>query len=99
MRIRKRWAVLGTIAAAAAALYANNASWAAKPEGRLTLQAHRGVHQPFSRDGLTHTSCTAAKSLPTTHRFIENTLPSIEAAFGHGADLVEIDVHPTTDGE
>src|SRR5690606_3207226 len=33
------------------------------------------------------------------HGLLENTLPSMEAAFGAGADIVEIDVHPTTDGQ
>ena len=31
-------------------------------------------------------------------RYLENTIASIEAAFAAGADIVEFDVHPTTDG-
>ena len=30
--------------------------------------------------------------------FLENTLPSMRAAFEAGADIVEFDIHPTTDG-
>jgi glycerophosphoryl diester phosphodiesterase len=41
--------------------------------------------------------CTADEIRPPQHRFIENTLPSIEAAFGYGATMVEIDVQPTAD--
>jgi glycerophosphoryl diester phosphodiesterase len=37
--------------------------------------------------------------LPPRHEFLENTLPSIGAAFALGADVVEFDVHPTTDGK
>src|SRR5690606_33743716 len=33
-----------------------------------------------------------------THGLLENTLPSMQAAFAAGADIVELDVHPTTDG-
>jgi glycerophosphoryl diester phosphodiesterase len=89
----------GAAVVASTALYLNNASWIARPEGELTLVSHRGVHQPFSRDGLTMQSCTAAKSLPVDHTFIENTLPSIRRAFELGAHVVEIDVLPSRDGE
>jgi len=34
-----------------------------------------------------------------THGYLENTLPSMEAAFANGADIVEFDIHPTTDGQ
>lgn len=80
-------------------LYAANNSWSARPSGELTVLAHRGVAQRFSEEGLTMQSCTADKSIPTGHRFIENTIPSIRKAFDLGADMVEIDIQPTTDGE
>ena len=35
---------------------------------------------------------------PAEHRFLENTLAAFSAAFAAGADIVEFDVHPTTDG-
>ena len=35
--------------------------------------------------------------LPPNHEYLENTIPSIEAAFEHGADVVEFDVHRTVD--
>jgi Glycerophosphoryl diester phosphodiesterase family len=48
---------------------------------------------------LTATTCTAARIHPPEHPFIENTLPSMRAAFAAGADIVELDIHPTTDGQ
>ena len=42
-------------------------------------------------------TCTADRINPPTHDFIENTLPSMEAAFADGADVVELDVHLTPD--
>jgi len=69
------------------------------PYSRATLLAHRGVHQDFHRDGLDAATCTAARIYPPTHAFLENTIESIAEAFRHGANMVEIDVHPTTDGE
>jgi glycerophosphoryl diester phosphodiesterase len=83
---------------AAAVFLLNTNLLAPARHGTPMLIAHRGLGQPFSRDGLTGDTCTAAQSLPAGHRFIENTLPSIEAAFAAGADAVEFDVQPTTDG-
>jgi glycerophosphoryl diester phosphodiesterase len=37
--------------------------------------------------------------LPSTHQYLENTISSMRAGFTIGADIVELDVHPTTDGE
>lgn len=59
--------------------------------------AHRGVSQPYDRVGLTHQTCTARHLLPATHRWLENTLASMQAAFDAGADVVEIDVQRTAD--
>lgn len=65
----------------------------------FTLISHRGVHQTFSREGLENDTCTAKRIYPPTHNFIENTIPSIRKAFEYGADIVEIDIHPTTDNQ
>lgn len=97
--MRKRWIALGLVGAVVAGLYAVNNSWSASPSGRLIVLAHRGVHHTYSDEGLTRDSCTATKIYPPTHAFIENTLPSMREAFRLGADAVEIDIHPTTDGE
>jgi glycerophosphoryl diester phosphodiesterase len=37
--------------------------------------------------------------LPPTHGYLENTNPSMDASFRAGADIVEFDIHPTTDGK
>jgi len=97
--VKKRHAVLAVVALAAAGLYAVNNSWSANPTGELQILAHRGVHHTYGKEGLTRDSCTATAIHPPTHDFIENTLPSMREAFRLGADAVEIDVHPTTDGE
>ncbi|MAS05214.1 MAG: glycerophosphodiester phosphodiesterase [Ahrensia sp.] len=89
------------IAVIVSALYLWNASWiaGAPAEPQIGLIAHRGVHQTFSREGLTNDTCTAERIFPPEHRFLENTIPSMRAAFDAGADIVELDVHPTTDGQ
>lgn len=78
-----------------------NASWIApRPEGRLLLVAHRGLAQQFSRDGVDNDTCTATRIRPPgDNLYIENTLPSIFKASRMGAGAVEIDVHPTRDGQ
>jgi len=76
----------------------NASCLAPHPERSVQLMAHRGVHQTFSLEGVTAHSCTAEQTLPAPHGFLENTLPSIRAAFEAGADVVEVDVHRTADG-
>jgi glycerophosphoryl diester phosphodiesterase len=81
-------------------VYLANASWLANPStGRPTLIAQRGVHQLFEGSIDDPHDCRAGHILPPRHRLIENTLPSIEAAIGAGADVVEVDVRETADGE
>lgn len=77
---------------------ANSSAWTDPQPGPPTLLAHRGVAQRFDERGVQNDTCTAQRMLPPRHAFLENTLPSIAASFAAGADLVEIDVHPTTDG-
>ncbi len=98
MRRIVRFALI-VIAIVAAAIWLNNTTLWTSPETKPTLLAHRGLAQTYSAAGLTATTCTAARIFPPEHGFIENTLPSMRAAFAAGADIVELDVHPTTDGQ
>lgn len=97
--MRKRWIALGAAALLIGAVVLFNAPFWGKPDGGLWLLAHRGVHHNYAREGLTNETCTAERVHPITHGLIENTLPSMQAAFDAGADMIELDVHPTTDGE
>ncbi len=73
----------------------------ALPAQPLSFQivSHRGVHQTFPLDNLQNDTCTAKIIDPPTHSFLENTIDSISEAFRHGADMVEIDIHSTTDNQ
>jgi glycerophosphoryl diester phosphodiesterase len=87
-------------AAVVAAVYLHNSSLLVGHQaGKPTLLAHRGIAQRFDERGVTNDTCTAAQMLPPTHGYLENTIPSIRAGFDAGADIVELDVHPTTDGK
>src|SRR5262245_10796430 len=98
--MKKRIWVAGTIAIAVAAIYLNNTNLlAGHREGRPALLAHRGIAQRFDERDLTNDTCTATRMLPPSHRYLENTIDSMRAGFAAGADIIELDVHPTTDGE
>jgi glycerophosphoryl diester phosphodiesterase len=98
----KRWLVriILVLAVFAFGVWLNNTSlFVGAPEHGPLLLAHRGVHQTYSREGLKSDTCTAERIHPPTHGYLENTLASMEAAFAAGADIVEFDIHPTTDGQ
>ncbi len=78
-----------------------NASWlAGKPLGGVRLIAHRGVAQQFDHKGIDrYTSCTATRIEPPVHDYLENTVRSLQTAWQMGADMVELDVAPTADGQ
>jgi glycerophosphoryl diester phosphodiesterase len=87
-------------AALVAAVYLWNASWLAPAQtGETRFIAHRGVHQSFDLTGVENDTCTATRIRGPVVDEIENTIPAMQAAFAAGADYVELDVHPTTDGK
>ncbi|CAN7274148.1 glycerophosphodiester phosphodiesterase family protein [Bradyrhizobium sp. LjRoot220] len=97
---RKIKYVAAAFAVVAAGIYVNNTNLlTAHHKGKTVLLAHRGVAQRFDERDLKNDTCTAARMLPPTHGYLENTIRSMRAAFEAGADIVEIDMHPTTDGE
>jgi glycerophosphoryl diester phosphodiesterase len=64
----------------------------------LDLVAHRGLHTNWEKGAYDRaTGCEAAHMLEPTQPYIENTLPSIGAAFELGATIVEIDIRRTSD--
>lgn len=92
---------LAATALVVGALWLGNTSLLAPhPQGTPIVLAHRGVHQTFRRAGIDRqATCTARRIFPPTNPYLENTLPSMKASFAAGADMLELDVHPTTDGE
>lgn len=92
----KRMAKL--LALAGLGLWVGNTSLLTTPSGdqHPGLIAHRGVHQVFA--GPDRNTCHAQQIAPPQHGFIENTIPSMRAAFEAGANVVELDVHLTPDG-
>ena len=88
------------IAVFAAAVYLSNTNHlTGHHDGKPVLLAHRGIAQRFDERDLKNDTCTATRMLPSTHPYLENTIDSMRAGFAAGADIVELDIHPTTDGE
>jgi len=97
--MKKRMKVLCGLGGILLGLYLFNTSRFAPPAAHeLTLLSHRGVHQSFDFEGVENDTCTAKLIHKPVHDFIENTLPSMQAAFAAGADIIELDIHPTSDG-
>lgn len=97
LRILAYFAVFVVVFAAVLFLL-NTSVLAPAPEAKPLVIAHRGLGQTFHREGLTGETCTAERIFPPEHEYLENTIASFAAAFDAGADIVEFDVHPTTDG-
>lgn len=66
---------------------------------KTQILAHRGVHQTYHTENLDNNTCTATRIDPPTHDFMENTIPSLLETIKLGADIIEIDIHPTTDND
>ncbi|WP_221565364.1 glycerophosphodiester phosphodiesterase family protein [Alkalihalobacillus sp. TS-13] len=81
-------------------MYLNNSSFFTKERnGDPLLLAHRGLSQTFSMEGIKGDTCTAERIHEPDHPYLENTIPSMEAAFDAGADMVEFDIRPTKDDQ
>ncbi|MDR7078917.1 glycerophosphoryl diester phosphodiesterase [Neobacillus niacini] len=81
-------------------MFLNNSSIFTKDrDADPLLLAHRGLGQTFSMEGITGNTCTAERIHPPEHPYLENSIPSMEAAFENGADVVELDIKPTKDGQ
>jgi glycerophosphoryl diester phosphodiesterase len=97
--MRLRVYATGILLSVTSVIYLTNSSLLlAPPASGPTLLAHRGLAQTYDLTGVTAETCTASRMHPPTHDHLENTIASMSAAFDLGADVVEFDVHPTTDG-
>jgi len=98
--LKKKFKFAAAAIVVLAAIYANNTNrLAVHREATPVLLAHRGIAQRFDERDLKNDTCTAARMLPSGHDYLENTIASMRAGFAAGADIVELDVHPTTDDE
>lgn len=79
-------------------LWLNNTSlFVDRSEKEVTLIAHGALGQTYDLEGVQWDTNTAAIIHEPEHTYIENTIPSIQAAFDCGADIVEFDIRMTAD--
>jgi glycerophosphoryl diester phosphodiesterase len=96
----RAWTRAATVACAAVALlYLGNASWIWGRPGKADLVTHLGMSQHFDERGLSLYDCKGDRMLPPTHAFLENTIAGVGRALELGADIADIDIQPTRDGD
>lgn len=95
--------IVWVLAVIVAFVFLNNSSFLTRQawhaDERPLLLAHRGLAQTFPMEGITGETNTARRIYEPEHPYLENTIPSMEAAFLAGADIVELDVQRTKDGQ
>lgn len=79
-------------------MWLNNANFKSN-QGNYQWMAHRGVHQTFDVQTVDDSTNTASIIHKPTHDYVENTIPSIQAAFDCGATVVELDIMRTKDDQ
>ena len=76
-------------------IYFNNTSRFTDPVSTVpSIFAHRGMGQRYDIP-IESSTCIAVHMLKPEHEFLENTIPSMQAAFDRGADVVEFDIQRT----
>src|SRR5688500_17568371 len=77
----------------------NTSMFSSRPPGAALVMVHRGLAQLPDATAANFGGCATGNILPSRHGFIENTIPSMQAAFDRGADVVEFDVQRTADNQ
>jgi glycerophosphoryl diester phosphodiesterase len=94
IRIKAFWIIVGFFFF----LWLNNTSlFTDRGEKEIILVAHGALGQTYDLEGVEWNTNTAAIIHEPQHLYIENTLPSMQAAFDYGADIVEFDIRLTKD--
>ncbi|MDX8444669.1 glycerophosphodiester phosphodiesterase family protein [Mesorhizobium captivum] len=99
MRRFLRYAFFAIVTLAVFVFLNNTDLFVSRPDREPIVLAHRGIAQRYDLAGVTNDTCTASRILPPKHDYLENTIASMQASFKAGADIVELDIHPTTDGQ
>lgn len=68
-------------------------------EENYKIVAHRGLAQTFDVSQVEWDTNTAQIIYEPEHPYLENTIPSMQAAFDLGADVVELDIKLTKDNK
>lgn len=94
--VKIRW-IGGAIFLIMVLIWLNNTNLFYPGERDFKLLAHRGLAQTFDVSQTDYSTNTAAIIHEPEHDYLENTIPSMQAAFDLGADVVEFDVKLSSD--
>ncbi|MGB7999201.1 MAG: glycerophosphodiester phosphodiesterase family protein [Anaerobacillus sp.] len=94
---KRKYILLGALAFLVAIVWLNNTSVFYSKDTNYKILAHRGLAQTFDISKVEYDTNTAEMIYPPEHSYLENTIPSMKAAFDHGADVVELDIKLTKD--
>ncbi len=98
-KIKIRWIILGFICVLVLFMWINNTNLFADKSGTYKLLAHRGLAQTFDVSQVEWNTNTARIIYNPEHEYLENTIESMAISFEYGADIVELDVQLTKDGQ
>lgn len=96
-KVGKRRTVLLIIISVLLLVWLNNTNVFYSKQRDYKLLAHRGLAQSYDVSKVDWDTNTAEIIDEPEHPYLENTIPSMQAAFNLGADVVELDVRLTKD--
>lgn len=96
-KVGKRRTVLLIIISVLLLVWLNNTNVFYSKQRDYKLLAHRGLAQSYDVSKVDWDTNTAEIIDEPEHPYLENTIPSMQAAFDLGADVVELDVRLTKD--
>ncbi|MFJ7738339.1 glycerophosphodiester phosphodiesterase family protein [Lysinibacillus sp. NPDC097287] len=96
-KIKRTYIILGVLTLLVVMVWMNNTSLFYSKDTNYKILAHRGLAQTFDISKVEYDTNTAEIIYPPEHPYLENTIPSMRAAFDHGADVVELDIKLTKD--
>lgn len=94
-KIRNR--ILISLAILVSFMGCNNTNLFSSNQSEYQFLAHRGLAQTYDESKTDYQSNTAAMIDPPVYSYLENTIESIQVAFDHGAQIVEMDIKLTRD--
>lgn len=97
IRKKKRLIILTAAIFILFLIYMNNTNIFYPGREEYKILAHRGLAQTFDASKVGWDTNTAEIIYPPEHPYLENTISSMQAAFDHGADVVEFDVKLSQD--
>lgn len=96
-KIKRLSTILGISILAMMVIWLNNTNLFYSKDTNYKILAHRGLAQTFDISKVEYDTNTAEMIDPPEHPYLENTIASMQAAFDHGAEVVELDIKLTKD--